>query len=357
MRVDDRGNRLDDSKYITKIDRNGLFSLIDGFPEQLERGLKSFPENKIFRSGDYTSIGLVGLGTSRVCAELLSAVISESGNLPVISLHDYFLPHWVGKSTLLIFLSFSGNTEEVISCFQQSLERKCHSIVVTAGGYLGEKAVAEGVPLFTIQKESPPNRTVFPYMIVPVLLYCWRCGFFSMREGELKQTADFLKSLRVSLTIKSPAASNYAKKIALHLYKKLPLIYADDARFRAVLLRWQYQLNENAKSLAYSAYLPEMSHNEMMGLQGSDKLSHVSTIFITSSDKRKAILEKRATFTLSVLAETDCSLLEVPLQGSGVLQKLFYGIFLGDYASFYLAVLRGKNPQEVDLIDKIRMSR
>ena len=178
MKSEDRGNRLDDSKYITTIDRDGLFSLIDGFPEQLERGLKSFPEKKTFRSGNYSSIGLVGLGTSRVCAEVLSAVISESGNLPVFSLHDYFLPHWVGKSTLLIFISFSGNTEEVVSCFQQSLERKCHSIVVTAGGYLGEKAVAEGVPLFTIQKESPPNRTVFPYMIVPVLLYCWRCGFF-----------------------------------------------------------------------------------------------------------------------------------------------------------------------------------
>lgn len=357
MKSEDKWNRLDDVKYINTIDRNGLFSLIDGFPEQLERGVKSFPEKIPFRSGDYSSIGLVGLGTSRVCAEVLSAVMNERGNLPVFSLHDYFLPHWVGRSTLLIFLSFSGNTEEVISCFQQSLERRCNSIVVTGGGYLGEKAVAEGVPLITIQKESPPNRTVFPSMIVPVLLYCRRCGFFAMHDGEIKQAADFLRPQRVSLAIRSPAASNYAKKIALHFYKRLPLIYADDAQFRAVVLRWQYQLNENAKSLSHSAYLPEMSHNEMIGLQGIDKLSYVSTLFITSRDKRESILEKRAAFTRSVLSQKGYSIMEVPLLGSGVLQKLFYGIFLGDYASFYLAVLRGKNPQEVDLIDKIRMCR
>jgi glucose/mannose-6-phosphate isomerase len=357
MMSEDKGNRLDDMNYITTIDKNGLFSLIDGFPEQLERGVQSFPEKISFRSGDYSSIGLVGLGTSRVCSEVLSAVMNGRGNLPVFSLHDYFLPHWVGRSTLLIFLSFTGNTEEVISCFQQSLKRKCNSIVVTGGGYLGEKAVAQGVPLITIQKESPPNRTVFPSMIVPVLLYCRRCGFFAMHDGEIKQAADFLRHQRVSLTIRSPAASNYAKKIALYFYKRLPLIYADDAQFRAVVLRWQYQLNENAKSLAYSSYLPEMSHNELIGLQGSDNLSQVSTLFITSRDKRESILEKRASFTRSVLAQKGYSVMDVTLKGNGILQKLFYGIVLADYASFYLAVLRGKNPQEVDLIDKIKMSR
>jgi glucose/mannose-6-phosphate isomerase len=263
----------------------------------------------------------------------------------------------VGKSTFLIFLSFSGNTEEVVSCFQQGLERGCNSIVITGGGYLGERAVAEGLPLITIEKETPPNRTVFPYMIVPVLLYCRRCGFFAMQYGEINEASDFLRSQRVSLTIKTPAASNNAKKIALHLHDKLPLIYTDDARFRAVLLRWQYQLNENAKSLAYSAYLPEMSHNEMMGLQGTDMLSQVSALFITSNDERESILEKRADFTRSVLEAKGVSTMEVMLQGSGDLQKLFSGIFLGDYVSFYLAVLRGKNPQEVGLIDKIRMRK
>jgi glucose/mannose-6-phosphate isomerase len=194
-------------------------------------------------------------------------------------------------------------------------------------------------------------------MIVPVLLYCRRCGFFAMCDEEIKQAADFLRHQRVSLTIRSPSCSNFAKKIALYLYKRLPLIYADDAQFRAVVLRWQYQLNENAKSLAYSAYLPEMSHNEMIGLQGSDQMSYVATLFITSGDKRESILENRAAFTRSVLAQKGYSIMEVPLQGCGVLQKLLYGIFLGDYVSFYLAVLRGKNPQEVDLIDKIRLGR
>ncbi len=32
MKSEDKWNRLDDVNYITTIDRNGLFSLIDGFP-------------------------------------------------------------------------------------------------------------------------------------------------------------------------------------------------------------------------------------------------------------------------------------------------------------------------------------
>ncbi|MDZ7647620.1 MAG: SIS domain-containing protein [Cytophagales bacterium] len=62
------------------------------------------------------------------------------------------------------------------------------------------------------------------------------------------------------------AIQSEAELIARKLKGKLPVIYCDE-RLKAMALRFQNQINENAKQLAHVNTFPEMNHNEIVGWQ------------------------------------------------------------------------------------------
>jgi len=349
------GKLLDDIEYIRSIDRGNLYTLIERMPEQMEHAAASCPK-QIFINRDrkFSAIGVVGVGTTRVCGELLKSFSDLEGTIPVIPINDYSLPNWAGRTTLLFFVSFSGNTEEVMSCFEQSRMRGCPAVVITSGGRLERDAVQNNVPVVKIRKEKPQNRTVLPYMIVPLLLIGAQIGVVPFKQEDFLQTVRFLKIQRESLDAHQKTENNRAKKIALHFYDSIPLVYTDGALYRGVVLRWQYQFNENAKVLAYSSWLPEMSHNEIVGLYGNHKQAHAACVFLSGEGRRNES-NKRFDFTCSAIKEKGYSFLHVPLAGDDELQRVFYGIYLGDLVSLYLAILRGVDPQSVGLIDRIRL--
>lgn len=251
-------------------------------------------------------------------------------------------------------MSFSGNTEEVLSCFEQSLARRCPAVVITSGGRLEHVAVQNSIPVVRIRKEKPPNRTVLPYMIVPLLLISSRAGAVHFKSEDFLQTARFLKKQRDSFSRLTETKNNLAKQVALHLRDSLPLVYTDSALYTGVVLRWQYQLNENAKVLAYSSRFPEMSHNEVIGLSGDDMRKPAAPVFL-SREGRGNELNRRFEFTCSAIKEKGYRLFHIPLLGGDELQNVFYGIYLGDFVSLYLAILRRVDPQAVELIDRIRL--
>lgn len=348
-------DKLDNRDYIVSIDKYGLLRLIERFPEQIDYAVDTLDFKVPEEIKDFSSIGIVGVGTTRVCAEIIKSLMDRKGKIPVLSFNDYSLPDWVEENTLLIFVSFSGNTEEVLSCFTESLARKCFSIVITSGGVLQDEALRKGITVVKIKKENPPNRTVLPYMIVPIMLILRKMGFLSFQVDLLQKTADLLREKRLAFSVDSSIKSNIAKRIAWYFLERIPLIYTDEPLYSGVILRWQYQLNENAKILAYSSKLPEMSHNEVIGLYGTDFSSLFAPVFLTSGDYPSAI-GKRLSYTKSVMEEKGYSVMNIPLLGDDDLQKIFYGLYLGDFVSFYLAILRGVDPHAVELIDKIRLS-
>ncbi len=346
--------KLDDRDYITTIDKERLIELIERFPEQMEYISETMNDKILEKTNKYTTIGVVGVGTTKVCAEILESLLNLKGTLPAFPLNDCSLPNWVGKLTLLIFVSFSGNTQEVISCFKQSIKRGCPSVVITTGGRLEREALTHKIPLVKIRKEKPPNRTVLPYMVVPVLMICAQIGLLPLIPEHFKNTAQFLKKWRSSFTVDNHMENNPAKEIALQCLGTIPLIYIENALYTGVARRWQYQFNENAKVLAYSSKLPEMSHNEIIGLHGGGMSSLVTPLFLTHNEE-DAIISERLRFTQTIIKEKGYSVMKVPLIGDSELERIFYGIYLGDYVSYYLAVLRDVDPHAVDLIDKIRL--
>jgi glucose/mannose-6-phosphate isomerase len=348
--------KLDNKEYIKSLDIKNLFRIIDEMPDHIDKAVNLCPVTLPTYSEKINEIGVVGVGTTKVCAQILKSFLDKSGNVPVISINDFHLPSWVSKNTLLFFISFSGNTEEVLSCFTQCVKIGCPSVVITTGGELEKRASQNNIPVIKISKEVPQNRTVFAYLLVPLLVINIKMGLLSYDLDNIIKLKGFLEEKRQRFSRDVLCQNNYAKKISCELENYIPIIYTNDGSLEGVVSRWQYQFNENAKVPAYSAKLPEMSHNELIGVCGSDYSKLLKPILLLSESTDET-MSKRLVFTLDALRSKGYEILEVPIIGNNELERIFYGIYLGDYVSYYSAILRGVDPHAVDLIDSIRINK
>jgi glucose/mannose-6-phosphate isomerase len=99
---------------------------------------------------------------------------------------------------------------------------------------------------------------------------------------------------------------------------------------------------------------PEMNHNEIVGWEeiGSfGKLIHVVLIRDEEDGER---ISARMDVTLSLIREKSGGIDEVRTEGEGRLSRMLHAIYIGDFTSFYLAVLRRVDPTPVKTIDLLK---
>jgi len=113
-----------------------------------------------------------------------------------------------------------------------------------------------------------------------------------------------------------------------------------------VARRWRTQFNENSKIFAFNDEVPECNHNE---IESWNEKKHHYYIFLRSKDEISAV-HKRFILMKDLLENVT----EIWANGKGSLAQMLYLIYLGDYVSTYLAVLRGIDPSPVQTIEKIK---
>jgi len=86
------------------------------------------------------------------------------------------------------------------------------------------------------------------YSFVPLLTLFELCGFVHSQKKIIEKTAYVLQQGAKLLAKEQPTEENSAKKLAIQIHGKLPLIYSSP-RFEAVATRFRGQINENAKTL------------------------------------------------------------------------------------------------------------
>ena len=65
-----------------------------------------------FRDTGYEKIVVIGVGGSGIAGKIFQELYTKK---PVITSDDYRVPDFVDKNTLVIGISYSGNTEETLS--------------------------------------------------------------------------------------------------------------------------------------------------------------------------------------------------------------------------------------------------
>jgi glucose/mannose-6-phosphate isomerase len=341
---------LDDIK---RIDPKGMYTWIADFPKQIEEAVRIGKEAKIkMNVKGVQNIVLTGLGGSAIGGDLLRSYLADELNVPFIVNRYYTLPEFVGKNTLVIVSSYSGNTEETISAHKDAMKRKARVLCISTGGEIAKIAKKFRQPLIQIPPGLSP-RAALGYSFFPLLVVLGKLDFIKLKDKDIKETIQILKN-KSALFSNPERPENAPLKLAEKIKGKLPIVYSPVEHLDAVNIRWRGQIAENAKQLSSGHVLPEMNHNELVGwkvLTELMKQMHVIFLKDIGTHKRVAIREE---ITRQIVSQYAGEVTEISSEGKSLLARLFSLVYFGDWVSLYLAILNNINPEPVAIIDYLK---
>jgi len=259
----------------------------------------------------------------------------------------------VDDRTLVIASSFSGDTEETLSAFEQALATTARKMVITTGGRLLATARANGAPAFTFAYKGEA-RAAIGWGLMPLLAIGERLGLTQGVERDVEEAVGVLAALRDECGVDVPAHRNPAKQLALGLHERLPVVYAAGPLVE-VARRWKTQLNESAKTWAFFEEMPEAQHNAIVAL-GLPKATAGGTVvvFLRSETLEHPRIQHRYDFSGQMFADAAIETLEATARGGSALARMLSLTLLGDYAAAYLALLYGVDPTPTLVIDELK---
>ncbi|KPK63086.1 hypothetical protein AMJ83_08430 [candidate division WOR_3 bacterium SM23_42] len=313
--------------------------IIYSLPDQIVEAVSSVPDFSF--SKRYERVLICGMGGSGISGEILSAAYP---GIQIVSNKDYDIPAFVDKNTLAILVSYSGNTEETLSNYRQLSKRKIDTVVISSDGKLYAKKsrykihVPQGLP--------PRGALGYLFAPLPIVLYHAHLLGDDPRKG-LVDLSTFLCQQRDGIEKK-------ARRLAKKLVGKLLILYADSSTFVPVANRWRCQLNENAEVLVHCNVIPEMNHNEIVGLGRPKKFNaDIMLLFLNDPGAHPRNKLRRRLLKMLVKNELRC-MMDIDSQGRNKMQRVFWAIMLGDFVSYYLALATGVNPMRVDRIESLK---
>jgi glucose/mannose-6-phosphate isomerase len=300
-----------------------------------------------------TSVVYCGLGGSGIAGDVLAAIASEQGRLPVTVVKGYTLPAFAGADTLVIATSYSGNTEETIACIDEAVARGCRVVGISTGGKVGASAKQHGFGFVELPSGYQP-RAALASLAVPTLAVAERLGVIAPLGDAFAETEDLLRARCKELGREAAETDNPAKQLARALQDKVSLTWGQDGYLAVAAIRWRCQLNENAKVPAFSAVLPELDHNELVGYDpGIPALKDLALIVLRAPGEHPRVA-KRIDVTLGAMRDKVAAVHEAWGSGTSTLARLMSTAILGDFTSIYLALLRGVDPTPVVVIERLK---
>ncbi len=301
-------------------------------------------------------VGIVvaGMGGSGLAAKLVDSWPGVPVHYAVIQGYD--LPDYTSDNTLVVFSSYSGNTEEVLSVFDQAMARpedlRPMMVVIASGGKLIELAKQHGLPYVQLPGGYQPRMTL-GLQLRALLEVIESTHVLQGSLPLLHAAGEWLKEQMDSWLPAVPTKENLAKQIALDVIGKSVVIYAGP-KLAPAAYKWKISFNENAKHVAWWNQYSELNHNEFIGWTKQPVDKPYAMIELRSPLEHPQI-QNRFIATERLLSGLRPSPIVVTPKGEDLLEQLVWTIALGDFVSLYTALLNGINPTPVDLVEKLKV--
>lgn len=339
---------------IKQHDSEDMLHLLSTFSEQCRRGWEIGEVLDLAGCDERipNNIVIAGMGGSGIGGDLVKAVGGTEFPCPIIVHRGYTVPAFVSSQTLFIAVSYSGNTEETLLSVEKATAQGAKILAVTSGGKLKTFAAAHGFPCLVIPAGQPP-RASLGYLLMPILSILARLGFAPDLDfqNDLEETVALLAQLATDFQPDAPESQ--PKQLAQALYGKLPVIYAPQ-ELEAVAMRWKGQMNENSKSLAYYSVYPEMNHNEIEGWKHPSALTQGCHVIQLRDPIAPSQTQRRMDITAELIQPHTAGITQVHSEGRSLLARLSSLAVIGDWTSFYLAILYDQNPTPVRRIEELK---
>ncbi|MGH2923978.1 MAG: SIS domain-containing protein, partial [Solirubrobacterales bacterium] len=210
------------------------------------------------------------------------------------------------------------------------------------GGELAAAARRDEVPVIGLPAGMPPRAAV-AYMFCAAAELAALAGAAPRIHTEIDAAAAHLGE-------RSDALAERALALADAIGDAVPVIYGADPT-TPVAYRWKTQVNENGKLPAYASPLPEATHNEIEGWQGSQ--GRLACLLLEDSDQHPRE-RRRSELTGEVIAPYASEVIRVEAEGETRTARILELVLLGDLLSLALAARHGTDPLPVAAIDALK---
>jgi glucose/mannose-6-phosphate isomerase len=332
-------------------DRGGMLGLVASLGTQLREGYAGAIATPGLPSSEgVRSILICGMGGSGVAGDVFSSLYAPLLSVPVAVCKGYSLPGFAGRDTVVLAVSFSGNTEESVAAYGEAVERGCRVVAVSAGGLLASLAEADGLPHLRLPDHVPLPRAALGYLAAAPIGIAEALGLIPSAAPDVERTAGLLDEMaqRLGPQGQDPAA----RDVAGWLGERVPVIWGSEGLAVAAALRWKTQTNENAKLPAWSSALPELDHNEIEGWSPASGRAFALVVLRHAGEHPRT--GARVTATLDLVREAGLGYRQVGAEGSTPMEWLFSLIMMGDFVTTYQAIARGVDPSPIPALTALK---
>lgn len=279
-----------------------------------------------FSASSFSNILIGGLGGSGIGGRLVKTIFNDEFPIPVEVVADYTLPAYVNEKTLVILGSYSGNTEETLTMFEEVQKRNSTILILTAGGKLGELAAANQLKTYSLIPGFQPRMALGFSLTYLVQIFGELIG--QDKSEELKKVAGLFEetsayeadATEVFEIIKSKSKSKF--------------VVLTDGPLEAVGTRFAQQIQENAKLECFTHTLPEHNHNVIESYYGT-----LDSVFFFLNSNSNPRVAARFEFLGNLLAVENHKVVEMGLEQL-TLSGVYQTIHRLDWLSLYVADYR-----------------
>ncbi len=328
-------NNIEELKKIDPQDTIGSTELL---PEQCATAWEEVSKVEIPKSyREINKIVFCGMGASIYGALVLKAIEGRELPMPSEVVSDYFLPDYVDAQALVVLTSYSGTTEEVLTCARSAKARGAKMLVLTKGGPLGQFAKENALPAYIFDGKLNPAgvpRLANGYSILGLIGLLNKIGIFEIAEHEISESIQRLREKFEDL--KAQAQQDYQLFV-----DKIPVIItAEHLAGNAQILRNQF--NETSKTFSSFFLVPDLNHHLMEGLQFPRSAPLRFLVLNTQNFSEKNA--KRIKLTEDVIEQNKLEVHEFTTSGRTVYDDFLEALQYGSFLTLYLALEYNQNP-------------
>jgi len=335
---------LNNLREIKELDKSAMAKEIANLPNQFLEAEKKAKE-KINPPSEFLKIEKIiicGMGGSGIAGEITKLLIENQLKVPLLIIQDWHLPLNVDKKTLVILVSFSGKTREVLSCLNEAKEKKAKIFLLSQ-----KKDLDKSILSFSFDFSVQP-RAALGYLTAPILVLLQKLNFIDLKKIDLENSLEKLKKFNQNLLPEIEAEKNLAKLLAFSCFDYLPYIIAPE-KYKPIAKRFKTQINENAKSFAVFETLPEASHHTVESHFPEVLKDQINFLLIEDEQLDK---ENQKTIEIfeKLLIKNNFKFETISPLAGNLFTRLISLILIGDWLSFYLAILYQIDPTTTNKI-------
>jgi hypothetical protein len=378
---------LDYPRDGTTVQTTGMMDRLGHVPEYIEDmgqiASDAIAELRKQYKGRLSKIKVYGVGGSATPAGMAREIIENSGLLgfdfEVVRRDEPWFKA-VDNETLLIFASFSGNTEETINCLDlavKSRRAKGRMIAMSTDGLLEKKAKRRGIPWIPIPKRVLQPRESLALQLIALLRVISDLKFpsgtpgvdpYRLEDKTLRAAGKIIRDLHAKVWWKQPFARNKAKQFAAKLVfgergkvsepgwrPRVPIVLSS-ASTQAVAYEFYSQLCEASKIICHVATYPEALHNlveSMKFSRASGRGAPWSLYYIENKRDDERRVRDRWDYTLSEVFG-DVAPCRFETIGKTPLERSLSAYYFNAWLRLYIAFLNGAEPLPVPTMDHMK---